>query len=109
MARRMADSDLAIGAADSTSWQRCCLGLPTLMVVLADNQKDAPAHLERAGAAYCMTLDAQLNQQLHDRTQRLLKQALGLNQISLHASRITDGVGVERVMATMQTSSRNNI
>ena len=28
MARRMADSDLAIGAAGSTSWERCCLHLP---------------------------------------------------------------------------------
>lgn len=29
MARVMAESDLAIGAAGSTSWERCCLGLPT--------------------------------------------------------------------------------
>lgn len=39
MAQRMADADLAIGAAGSTSWERCCLGLPTLMLVLADNQR----------------------------------------------------------------------
>jgi UDP-2,4-diacetamido-2,4,6-trideoxy-beta-L-altropyranose hydrolase len=108
MARRMADSDLAIGAAGSTSWERCCLGLPTLMVVLADNQKDAAVHLEHAGAAYCLTLDTQLHQQLHDRTQRLLNQPEGLNQMAIHASRITDGAGVERVMATMQTCSRNS-
>ncbi|MGV8934442.1 MAG: UDP-2,4-diacetamido-2,4,6-trideoxy-beta-L-altropyranose hydrolase [Gallionellaceae bacterium] len=109
MALRMADSDLAIGAAGSTSWERCCLGLPTWMVVLADNQKDAAAHLEHAGAAYCMTLDTQLHLQLQDRTQRLLNQPDGLNLMSIHASQITDGVGVERVMATMQTPSRNNI
>src|SRR5690606_35975420 len=28
MAQRMAESDFAIGAAGSTSWERCCLGLP---------------------------------------------------------------------------------
>ncbi|MFH0934731.1 MAG: UDP-2,4-diacetamido-2,4,6-trideoxy-beta-L-altropyranose hydrolase, partial [Pseudomonadota bacterium] len=39
MARLMADSDLAIGAAGCTSWERCCLGLPSLMMVLADNQR----------------------------------------------------------------------
>jgi len=39
MATLMADSDLAIGASGSATWERCCLALPTLMVVLADNQK----------------------------------------------------------------------
>jgi len=39
MAEVMAASDLAIGAAGSTSWERCCLGLPSIMVVLAKNQR----------------------------------------------------------------------
>jgi UDP-2,4-diacetamido-2,4,6-trideoxy-beta-L-altropyranose hydrolase len=51
MARRMAEADLAIGAAGSTSWERCCLGLPTLMVVLADNQKEVASYLNELGAA----------------------------------------------------------
>lgn len=51
MARRMSESDLAIGAAGSTSWERCCLGLPTLMLVLADNQRAIAEALDRAGAA----------------------------------------------------------
>ncbi|WP_092222906.1 UDP-2,4-diacetamido-2,4,6-trideoxy-beta-L-altropyranose hydrolase [Pseudomonas sp. NFACC08-1] len=51
MARRMAVSDLAIGAAGSTSWERCCLGLPSLMVVLADNQSGIGEALHNSGAA----------------------------------------------------------
>jgi UDP-2,4-diacetamido-2,4,6-trideoxy-beta-L-altropyranose hydrolase len=51
MAQLMADSDLAIGAAGSTSWERCCLGLPTLMMVLADNQKVIANALQNHGAA----------------------------------------------------------
>nr|WP_267956285.1 UDP-2,4-diacetamido-2,4,6-trideoxy-beta-L-altropyranose hydrolase [Halomonas sp. MCCC 1A17488] len=39
MAERMTQADLAIGAAGSTSWERCCLGVPTLMLELAENQK----------------------------------------------------------------------
>lgn len=39
MAQRMADADLAIGAAGSTSWERCCLGLPSILLLLAANQK----------------------------------------------------------------------
>lgn len=34
MARLMAAADLCVGAGGSTMWERCCLGLPTLMVAI---------------------------------------------------------------------------
>lgn len=39
MAQLMANSDLAIGAAGSTIWERFCLGLPTILLVIAQNQE----------------------------------------------------------------------
>jgi UDP-2,4-diacetamido-2,4,6-trideoxy-beta-L-altropyranose hydrolase len=39
MAELMANSDLAIGAAGSTIWERFCLGLPTILIVIAENQE----------------------------------------------------------------------
>ena len=51
MAELMANSDLAIGAAGSTAWERCCLGLPSIMIVLAENQKLVADSLDKAGAA----------------------------------------------------------
>ncbi len=51
MARLMADSDLAVGAAGGSSWERCCLGLPTLLATLADNQLSGARALDQAGAA----------------------------------------------------------
>jgi UDP-2,4-diacetamido-2,4,6-trideoxy-beta-L-altropyranose hydrolase len=51
MAERMAASDLAIGAAGTTAWERCCLGLPTILFVLAENQREVARSLEAAGAA----------------------------------------------------------
>lgn len=50
MAQRMCLADLAIGAAGSTSWERCCLGLPAILMVLAENQKSAAEALKRSGA-----------------------------------------------------------
>jgi len=38
MAEIMANSDIAIGAAGSTTWERCCLGLPTIQIIIAKNQ-----------------------------------------------------------------------
>lgn len=51
MASLMADSDLAIGAAGTSAWERCALGLPTLVAVLADNQRRCAAALAAAGCA----------------------------------------------------------
>jgi len=50
MAKLMADSDLAIGAAGSTAWERCCLGLPCVTLVLADNQSEIASALSDVGA-----------------------------------------------------------
>jgi UDP-2,4-diacetamido-2,4,6-trideoxy-beta-L-altropyranose hydrolase len=54
MAQLMSDSDLCIGAAGSTSWERCCLGLPTLLLVLADNQQSSAQALLMTGAVRVM-------------------------------------------------------
>ena len=51
MARLMAESDVAIGAAGSTSWERCCLGLPSMIVALAANQQPIAKALDDAGVA----------------------------------------------------------
>ncbi|GGO85145.1 hypothetical protein GCM10011348_33020 [Marinobacterium nitratireducens] len=51
MAQLMADSDLAISAAGATSWERCCLGLPSILVVVAENQRLVGRNLDLFGAA----------------------------------------------------------
>jgi UDP-2,4-diacetamido-2,4,6-trideoxy-beta-L-altropyranose hydrolase len=50
MAQLMSEADLAIGACGSSSFERCCLGLPSLVVVAADNQRQYAAALVAAGA-----------------------------------------------------------
>ena len=39
MAELMLDADLAIGAGGSTSWERCCLSLPTFIFLIDENQR----------------------------------------------------------------------
>jgi len=50
MAELMCEADLAIGAAGSSSWERCCLGLPTLAISIAENQNPIVRELEHRGA-----------------------------------------------------------
>lgn len=98
MAQLMADSDFAIGAAGATSWERCCLGVPTIMLVLADNQRQVARGLELAGAVSVL----QGAQQMIERLPRLLRSLISSSTqreaMSLAASRVVDGRGVDNVI-----------
>ncbi|WP_343821848.1 UDP-2,4-diacetamido-2,4,6-trideoxy-beta-L-altropyranose hydrolase [Castellaniella daejeonensis] len=99
MARLMADSDLAIGAGGATSWERCCLGLPTLLVVVADNQLAVARNLEQFGAARIMSYGALddgnfVTQHLRD----LQGNPQAMASMTHAAASAVDGKGVERVM-----------
>jgi UDP-2,4-diacetamido-2,4,6-trideoxy-beta-L-altropyranose hydrolase len=50
MAEFMAEADLAVGAGGTTSWERCFLGLPTIGVIVADNQERLVCDLAKFGA-----------------------------------------------------------
>ena len=50
MARLMTKADIAVGAGGTTTWERCCLGLPAVVVVLAENQLSIARILSEYGA-----------------------------------------------------------
>jgi UDP-2,4-diacetamido-2,4,6-trideoxy-beta-L-altropyranose hydrolase len=49
MAQLMDAADLAVGAGGATTWERCYLGLPTITLVVAENQVQANADLATTG------------------------------------------------------------
>jgi len=50
MAELMANADLAIGATGSTTWERCCLGLPTIQFSISENQRQIAETLDKINA-----------------------------------------------------------
>jgi UDP-2,4-diacetamido-2,4,6-trideoxy-beta-L-altropyranose hydrolase len=48
----IAQADLVIGAGGSSNWERCALGVPALVVILAENQAPIAQALGRAGVIY---------------------------------------------------------
>lgn len=100
MAQLMADSDLAIGAAGSTSWERCCLGLPSILLVLAENQRDIALALNEADAAItllCHNAHIQRDK-VSKAVERLSDDAIMLSRLGEAAARVTDGAGVSRIL-----------
>jgi UDP-2,4-diacetamido-2,4,6-trideoxy-beta-L-altropyranose hydrolase len=47
----MDTADLAIGAGGASSWERCIVGLPSVVLVMADNQRMIAGELAACGAA----------------------------------------------------------
>ncbi len=98
MAELMAAADLAIGAGGSASWERCCLGLPALLVVLAENQIDIIKALRVIGACvYIKTSEIVTSEIMRFEINRLLIEYNKLELISQRSFALVDGAGVDRV------------
>ena len=94
MAQLMANADLAIGAAGSTTWERCCLGLPMVLIVLADNQQVIAKALADKNLVKVVTDMAALDEQLP----RLLSEiADNYKKFSRQSAKLVDGQGAKRV------------
>lgn len=96
MAEWMANSDLAIGAAGTTALERCCMGLPTVTLVLAENQRSGALALHGAGCVALVDdvsgLANAVRQLLEPDTRADMEQA---------CFGMVDGLGAQRVVSRM--------
>ena len=97
MAELMCNADLAIGAAGTTALERCCMGLPSIQLVLADNQATAASALALAGAALTIPLQQDLSEVINDALSHLL-QPENLSNMQQAAANMVDGQGCQRVL-----------
>jgi len=99
MAELMANSDLAIGAAGATSWERCCLGLPSIIICLADNQKKVISHLVQADAVVLASLEESVSFKKLNAKVELAKK--NLIRLVINSSGVADGLGCDKVIKLM--------
>jgi UDP-2,4-diacetamido-2,4,6-trideoxy-beta-L-altropyranose hydrolase len=91
MAELMLRSDLAIGAGGSTSWERCCLGLPTLLYITADNQRKIATSLEQLGVVIIV-------RNLKDDLQEIVNNINFWQGMSIKSKNICNGNGAINTM-----------
>jgi UDP-2,4-diacetamido-2,4,6-trideoxy-beta-L-altropyranose hydrolase len=100
MPRLTLEADLAIGAGGSSSWERCVLALPTLLLVLAANQREASAALARADAVLAVDVaDPDFETAFAAELARLLDDPLLRDRLSAASAAVCDGRGAARVAA----------
>ncbi len=95
MAEVMAGSDVAVGAAGTSAWERCCMGLPTLTMVLADNQIEGAKALARAGASIMLQSRNGLPGEIAEAIE-FLSSAGQLQAMQRASACVTDGLGLDR-------------
>jgi spore coat polysaccharide biosynthesis predicted glycosyltransferase SpsG len=94
MAEIMANSDIAIGAAGSTTWERCCLGLPTIQIIIAENQNTIARSLAKKNAIKLLQDRKELSSMISD--------VMGwMKDVSDITRQISDGQGLMRVVSTI--------
>lgn len=97
MPELMAAADMAVGAAGSTVWEACTLGLPSALVVVAENQRPAALSLAAREAALVVDAGADDFETVLDRSLvRLMADAPLRARLAAASARICDGLGAGR-------------
>lgn len=97
MAELSAAADLAIGAAGSSVWERCTLALPSLLLIVADNQRPSAKALEARGAALVFDpVSEDFEEQFERALQRLLIDPGARARLSAKSAEVCDGQGAGR-------------
>jgi UDP-2,4-diacetamido-2,4,6-trideoxy-beta-L-altropyranose hydrolase len=96
---KMAAADLGIGAGGTTTWERCCMGLPTLVATIAPNQETISEDLAKDGYIILMGKCSELtSEDIKDHLNCILKNKYLLSHISRNAMQLVDGEGAIRVV-----------
>ena len=110
LAELMVSADLAIGAGGATSWERCCLGLPALVIALADNQVPIAKELDRRGMVQLLGNSADVSV---DSLVSLLKNSLSNPAANELRSRqclgVVDGLGAARVASLLLLNGNSRL
>ena len=100
VARLLAERDFAIGAAGGMMWERCCIGIPTLSVPIADNQQfndQVIAHFDLGERLTLTSLSqpAEINDALRNLQQ-------GAEHYRKQGQQLVDGKGLSRLVNILE-------
>ncbi len=102
MSELLAASDLYIGAAGTTTWERCCLGLPSLVITVADNQVQATKDLAQIEVlTYIGESDEVTSNHIAAAVTHSINDSTKIKKQSIACLALVDGNGTLRCAETM--------
>jgi UDP-2,4-diacetamido-2,4,6-trideoxy-beta-L-altropyranose hydrolase len=107
MSELMAWADVAVTAGGSTCWELCFMGLPALVLVLAQNQERIAQGLESHGAAVNMGWHASVDEtDITKALKQIMDESERRQQMSERGRRLVDGCGANRVATILLETRR---
>ena len=106
MPELMVWADIAVAAAGSTCWELAFMGLPSLLVILAENQVGIATKLESAGFGVCLGRRADFDYKLFQMVLgHFLKNPTERHRISIAGRNLVDGIGCHRTLCQLNQTS----
>ena len=105
IASLMAKADVAIGAGGTTVWERCCLGLPSIVSSVAKNQEEGVRFQAEAGLIFHCEPDDYFEATLRSLLTQLHYSPERLFEMGNRGLEIVDGNGSSRVVDALETLS----
>ena len=99
-------ADVAVSGAGTTCWEICRLGLPALLIDLAENQTPLARELDRRGCSIHLGGPGDVaSETLARRLERLLRSRDDRQAMSLRCQELVDGEGARRVVSALALSA----
>lgn len=97
----MAAADIAISAAGTTVWELCLLGLPSVLIDVADNQTAVAKELHQRGCAIHIGTDV-IPEVFAQKIEWLCEATEARQSLSRSARELVDGKGATRVVCVLR-------
>ena len=100
------EADIAVCSVGGTTWERCCLGLPSILVPTAEHEDDLARNLHHSGAALNIGPYDEID--FRERLAKafsMLKIKKNYSNMCNNAFKITDGSGVDLVVQAIQRNT----
>ena len=96
MAKLMQVADLCIGSSGTTTWERCCVGLPAIAIVASNDQKDIASAVSKNK---CIINLGKIKKSDNVNYVRLMKNLKNseLQNMSRNCMKLVDGKGAARI------------
>jgi len=91
-------TDMAVTAAGIAMWEFAALGVPSIVVPLAEHQADAAKAFENAGSVINIGYSPQNITVIYEATIKLMRDKTLRKQLSKKGQQLVDGKGLERVV-----------
>jgi len=105
MAELMAKADMSIGAGGSATWERCCLGLPTLTQSISFNQQAIADFSSKLGFSLYLGINKNVSiRTIANQTSMFISNKQSNKLMSNKCQKNVDGYGVLRVINVMNVS-----